>query len=257
MLLFRLIISFFIVVVFFILGLALSGCVDGWGSSSIGLRGACSHHGGVSRLPVILNMIGIAISVFLFFWLPDFFGKRKSNELADRQANNSNSNGNSNSNSNGNSNSNSNSSNNNNKDSNDSLISESSNLPDKKNFQSQSLKKELIASIEKNRVKENVKLFFYSDGLLICETAKSNENPIIVTGKINRKNFKELMLAFNELSLTCSQIEDLKNKYIRISIYSDDAKNKEIFFMKSFNNLVGAKIKMIITESISISSSRL
>ncbi|AYH27059.1 hypothetical protein C5E20_07890 [Pectobacterium parmentieri] len=65
------------------------------------------------------------------------------------------------------------------------------------------------------------------------------------------------MLAFNELSLTCSQIEDLKNKYIRISIYSDDAKNKEIFFMKSFNNLVGAKIKMIITESISISSSRL
>ncbi|KFX25113.1 hypothetical protein KP24_00020 [Pectobacterium atrosepticum] len=178
-------------------------------------------------------MIGIAISVFVFFWLPDFFGKRKSNELVDRQANS------------------------NSKDSNDSLISVSSNLPDKKKFQSQSLKKELIASIEKNRVKENVKLFFYSDGLLICETAKSNENPIIVTGKINRKNFKELMLAFNELSLTCSQIEGLKNRYIRVSIYSDDAKNKEMFFMKSFNDLVGAKIKMIITESISISPSRL
>ena len=41
-------------VIFWALGLFLIGpvkCSDGWDSPSIGKQGACSHHGGVNRLP--------------------------------------------------------------------------------------------------------------------------------------------------------------------------------------------------------------
>jgi hypothetical protein len=58
------------VVVFFaawLVGLALIGgvvCSDGWASGSIGHSGACSHHGGVSRLPHILALFAAAIIAF-------------------------------------------------------------------------------------------------------------------------------------------------------------------------------------------------
>jgi hypothetical protein len=58
------------VVVFFIawlVGLALVGgvaCSDGWASGSIGHSGACSHHGGVSRLPHILALFAAAVIAF-------------------------------------------------------------------------------------------------------------------------------------------------------------------------------------------------
>jgi hypothetical protein len=58
------------VVVFFIawsVGLSLVGglvCSDGWASGSIGHSGACSHHGGVSRLPQILALFAAATIAF-------------------------------------------------------------------------------------------------------------------------------------------------------------------------------------------------
>lgn len=48
-----------------------TGCSDGWGSSSIGLRGACSYHGGVSKLPIIIIFLGLIASFFVFFLFPD------------------------------------------------------------------------------------------------------------------------------------------------------------------------------------------
>lgn len=45
-----------------------TGCSDGWGSSSIGLRGACSYHGGVSKLPIIIIFLGLIASFFVFFF---------------------------------------------------------------------------------------------------------------------------------------------------------------------------------------------
>ncbi|MEG2724061.1 MAG: hypothetical protein RR944_15345, partial [Acinetobacter sp.] len=46
------------------------GCVDGYSSSSIGSRGACSHHGGVSHMNVLggmfLGALGTAIIGSIF-----------------------------------------------------------------------------------------------------------------------------------------------------------------------------------------------
>lgn len=47
-----------------------SGCVDGFSSSSIGSRGACSHHGGVSHMNILggvfLGALGTAIIGSIF-----------------------------------------------------------------------------------------------------------------------------------------------------------------------------------------------
>ena len=49
-------------------------CMDGWNSSSVGKSGACSHHGGVNRIPVT---IGLIISFVFSFWV---WKKCKKNE---------------------------------------------------------------------------------------------------------------------------------------------------------------------------------
>lgn len=66
---FRLIISLIVLAVFVYLGMQFSGCSDGWGSSSIGSRGACSHHGGVSSIPWIFSIIGAVAAVFTYILL--------------------------------------------------------------------------------------------------------------------------------------------------------------------------------------------
>lgn len=66
---FRLIISLIVCAVFVYIGTLFSGCSDGWGSSSIGSRGACSHHGGVSSVPWILSVIGAVAAVFTYILL--------------------------------------------------------------------------------------------------------------------------------------------------------------------------------------------
>lgn len=60
------------IAVFALIGL-VSGpavCSDGWASLSIGLRGACPHHGGVSRKPFLIGMlsggvIGFGVRTFV------------------------------------------------------------------------------------------------------------------------------------------------------------------------------------------------
>lgn len=66
---FKLIISLIVFAIFVYLGTLFSGCSDGWGSSSIGSRGACSHHGGVSSIPWIFSMIGAVAAVFTYILL--------------------------------------------------------------------------------------------------------------------------------------------------------------------------------------------
>jgi hypothetical protein len=59
--------SFAVFFVAWLFGLALVGgvvCSDGWVSGSIGHSGACSHHGGVGRLPHILVLFAAAIIAF-------------------------------------------------------------------------------------------------------------------------------------------------------------------------------------------------
>ncbi len=66
---FKLIISLIVFAIFVYLGTLFSGCSDGWGSSSIGSRGACSHHGGVSSVPWIFSIIGAVAAVFTYILL--------------------------------------------------------------------------------------------------------------------------------------------------------------------------------------------
>ena len=42
-------------------------CMDGWQSESIGKQGACSHHGGVNYIPVVLGVI-ISYAISFFVW---------------------------------------------------------------------------------------------------------------------------------------------------------------------------------------------
>lgn len=65
----KLVISLFVFAVFVYLGSVFSGCADGWASSSIGNRGACSHHGGVSSIPLIFSIIGVVSAVFTYILL--------------------------------------------------------------------------------------------------------------------------------------------------------------------------------------------
>jgi hypothetical protein len=65
----RIVFSVIAGVVVFIAVARLSGpahCVDGWMSSSIGHRGACSHHGGVADNPLDL-LLGIAAGFLAYY----------------------------------------------------------------------------------------------------------------------------------------------------------------------------------------------
>ncbi|MBN3761143.1 hypothetical protein [Burkholderia sp. Ac-20365] len=49
--------AFFLALIFGRLFVGAAACADGWRSGSIGHAGACSHHGGVDRLPGILLLL--------------------------------------------------------------------------------------------------------------------------------------------------------------------------------------------------------
>jgi|LULX01.1.fsa_nt_gb hypothetical protein len=49
-------------------------CMDGWESPSVGKSGACSHHGGVNRIPVT---IGLIVSFVFSFWVWKKFKKNE------------------------------------------------------------------------------------------------------------------------------------------------------------------------------------
>jgi hypothetical protein len=42
-------------------------CMDGWASNSIGSQGACSHHGGVNYIPVVIGVM-VSYAVAFFVW---------------------------------------------------------------------------------------------------------------------------------------------------------------------------------------------
>lgn len=76
-----------IILIFFLLFIPLSilipgsVCSDGWQSSSIGSRGACSHHGGVSSLPKFLLFFAFCISLYGAFYINDLLNKKKSHDV--------------------------------------------------------------------------------------------------------------------------------------------------------------------------------
>ncbi|ELY7397730.1 hypothetical protein SOJ81_003955, partial [Cronobacter sakazakii] len=65
----KVIASISVFIFFTVIGSLFSGCNDGWMSASIGSRGACSHHGGVSGIPGLFMFVGFVVGVFLFLKL--------------------------------------------------------------------------------------------------------------------------------------------------------------------------------------------
>lgn len=60
---------FAFIAVWILLGLLISGnvCIDGWHSTSIGIQGACSHHGGVRDVGFGIFLISIIIGCIVAF----------------------------------------------------------------------------------------------------------------------------------------------------------------------------------------------
>ena len=55
-------------------------CADGWKSPSIGLQGACSHHGGVRRHIRWWPVPIAALSAFVGLWIGGAFARRQSHD---------------------------------------------------------------------------------------------------------------------------------------------------------------------------------
>ena len=59
----------FVTVFFGIKALLGGGCADGWHSSSIGIQGACSHHGGTGSGGGISLICALALAGYRFYRL--------------------------------------------------------------------------------------------------------------------------------------------------------------------------------------------
>ena len=59
----------FVAVFFLMKALLGGGCVDGWQSPSIGMRGACSHHGGVGSGAGVSFICALALAGYSFYRL--------------------------------------------------------------------------------------------------------------------------------------------------------------------------------------------
>lgn len=59
--------TFVFCLILFGIVLPAATCMDGWGSTSIGSQGACSHHGGVNTIPNVIAMI-ISLAAGFFVW---------------------------------------------------------------------------------------------------------------------------------------------------------------------------------------------
>jgi len=67
------------------LGIVMLGpirCEDGWNSSSIGIQGACSHHGGVNDDPyTIVGIVSSVTGILSGFFVYSFPYRRKQEEI--------------------------------------------------------------------------------------------------------------------------------------------------------------------------------
>lgn len=72
-----------LIIIFFVLSISTSifigsSCSDGFASASIGSRGACSHHGGVSHINIFIGLFVGALGVAIVGWIAKTFFPQKS-----------------------------------------------------------------------------------------------------------------------------------------------------------------------------------
>ncbi len=144
-----------------------TGCSDGWGSSSIGLRGACSYHGGVSKIPIIIIFFGFIASLFVFFISFNSGSDTRENNISFFESEN--------------------------KD-----VSSTKNTYKNDKIES---KRELSVSIENYNDKKFSKIFIYSDGLMIKEF-HGGKNYKVKTQRVNVNIILKINSIINEGSVS-------------------------------------------------------
>ncbi|HHN5526683.1 TPA: hypothetical protein ACQ49S_004895 [Klebsiella aerogenes] len=227
---FKIAISIAVFIFFTLIGSLFSGCNDGWASPSIGHSGACSHHGGVSGMPGLFMFIGFVAGVFAFLKLSSI------NRMRHRE-----------------------------KSSIDTVVRNVERLDNheaKNTASNLQKKKELISSIEKYARKNQepqLKIFFYSDGLLLCEVLNRSRRYELFTKKLNALKLHDLQVVLKD-TLTQNSYKPCTSDsgdYIKITVFSDNAHLHSEIILKNLNEPSMLKLKNILINALPVLAAKL
>lgn len=193
-----------------------TGCSDGWDSSSIGLRGACSYHGGVSKLPIIIVFFGFIASFFVFFLFPKSGDLASENDISPVETKN--------------------------------MRGSISKIKTKTKSETK-VNRELKIEIANLNDEKFSKIFIYSDGLFIKEfnpeskikvsTKRINKNKILKISALLREGSEETVIPSRDVEKKGYLVRFFENHAYESKIYFIDRVEKQAFSdMKEFINSV-------------------
>ncbi|HDO6857774.1 hypothetical protein [Klebsiella pneumoniae] len=192
-----------------------TGCSDGWGSSSIGLRGACSYHGGVSKLPIIIIFLGLIASFFVFFLFPDSESATSKKDTFPVG----------------------------NKESNESIPKIKTNTHNEIK-----VKRELKIEIENLNDKKFSKIFIYSDGLFIKEFNPENKMKVS-TKRINKNKILKISNLLREgKGGAINPILDVEAKGYLVRLFENHAHESKTYFIDRSEKQAFSDIKELINS---------
>lgn len=221
----KVIASISVFIIFTVIGSLFSGCNDGWLSASIGSRGACSHHGGVSGMPGLFMFVGFVAGVFLFLKLSSknsiHHDDSNAIDTSIRNVENVNSRG---------------------------LI---------KTTIKNDEKKELIASFEKYSEKNKnplLKVFVYSNGLLLCELINKNDGYDCFIRKLNMTRMNDLQTTLENVFLHDGNefLTGVNLRYFKLRFFSDNARRHSEIVIGNFNEPKLLRLKNIIIDAFPV-----
>ncbi|WP_407579531.1 hypothetical protein [Citrobacter koseri] len=227
---FKFLISLAVFIGFSFLGASFSGCVDGWASPSIGHRGACSHHGGVSSIPNFFIAIGLIAAFLTYFKLSSWVKRIKNDENVSSVNNKCSENG---------------------------RITHST---------SDAIKaidtilepNELVVSIIKldtNKGKPQINIFCYSNGKILCEIQKNTKSEHY-SKKLNSEQLDSLISSLVNIINNDNEDKTADSGYVLydFSFYSNNAKEKKSKWLYSLNNSNAIIVKYKLIESFPVLS---
>ncbi|EOY5392684.1 hypothetical protein ACP6OY_004012 [Cronobacter sakazakii] len=221
---FKIIVSVSVFLIFAYIGTLFSGCSDGWISPSIGHRGACSHHGGVSGIPGMFALLGIIVGGIVFFKL-----SRRDYRL-NHEANSLN-------------------------------LKHTSNLNNCSKADSYA-EKQLVASIEKC-IDDNqfpmLKIYIYSHCLIQCEIRNKKGGYDCYSRTLNRSRMDELLLTMQNTiagEKSISNISEYKQYFILMSL-SENTQNFTGTIIETIHHPRFLKLRNIMIDALPVLSRKL